>query len=84
MTDLVDAYFIAKWGWEGFEVGESMKNLSELIARHEEIYGDQSQRITYLPSMSELRMTKEEKIKKQKRDWYHKNKEKKKKTERRE
>ena len=56
-------------------IGEFMKNLSELIAKHEEIYGDQSQRITYLPSMSELRMTNDEKRKKQKRDWYDKNKE---------
>ncbi len=56
-------------------IGESMRNLSDLIAKHEEIYGDQSQRITYLPSMSELRMTNDEKRKKQKRDWYDKNKE---------
>ena len=41
-------------------IGESMRNLSDLIAKHEEIYGDQSQRITYLPSMSELRMTNDE------------------------
>ena len=43
-------------------IGESMRNLSDLIDKHEEIYGDQSQRITYLPSMSELRMTNDEKI----------------------
>ena len=42
-------------------IGESMRNLSDLIGKHEEIYGDQSQRITYLPSMSELRMTNDEK-----------------------
>ena len=30
-------------------IGECMKNLSELIAKHEEIYGDQSQRITSVP-----------------------------------
>ena len=53
-----------------------MKNLSELIDKHEEIYGDQSQRITSLPTMTELRMTQEEKRKKQKRDWYHENREK--------
>ena len=53
-----------------------MKNLSELIAKHEEIYGDQSERITSLPTMTELRMSQEEKRKKQKRDWYHENREK--------
>ena len=74
MTDLVDLLLSKNGDGRDLNIGESMKNLSELI-RHEEIYGDQSQRITYLPSMSELRMTKEEKIKKQKRDWYHKNKE---------
>ena len=37
-----------------------MKNLSELIAKHEEIYGDQSERITSLPTMTELRMTEDE------------------------
>ena len=57
-------------------IGECMKNLSELIAKHEEIYGDQSERITSLPTMTELRMTEDEKRKKQKRDWYHENKEK--------
>ena len=57
-------------------IGECMKNLSELIAKHEEIYGDQSQRITSVPTMTELRMTEDEKRKKQKRDWYHENKEK--------
>ena len=57
-------------------IGECMKNLSELIATHEEIYGDQSERITSLPTMTELRMTEDEKRKKQKRDWYHENKEK--------
>ena len=32
VTDIVDAYFIAKWGWEGFLlIGEYMKDLSELI-----------------------------------------------------
>ena len=44
-----------------------MKNLSELIAKHEEIYGDQSQRITSVPTTAELRMTQDEKRKKQKR-----------------
>ena len=53
-----------------------MKNLSELITKHEEIYGDQSQRITSVPTMTELRMSQEEKRKKQKRDWYHENREK--------
>ena len=53
-----------------------MKNLSELIAKHEEIYGDQSQRITSVPTMTELRMSQEEKRKKKKRDWYHENREK--------
>ena len=53
-----------------------MKSISELIDRHEEIFGDQSQSITSLPTMSELRMTEDEKRKKQKRDWYHENKEK--------
>ena len=57
-------------------IGECMKNLSELIAKHEEIYGDQSQRITSVPTITELRMTEDEKRKKQKRDWYHENKEK--------
>ena len=57
-------------------IGECMKNLSELIAKHQEIYGDQSQRITSVPTMTELRMTEDEKRKKQKRDWYHENKEK--------
>ena len=57
-------------------IGECMKNLSELIAKHEEIYGDQSERITSLPTMAELRMSQEEKRKKQKRDWYHENREK--------
>ena len=57
-------------------IGEFMKNLSELIDKHEEIYGDQSERITSLPTMTELRMTEDEKRKKQKRDWYHENKEK--------
>ena len=57
-------------------IGECMKNLSALIAKHEEIYGDQSERITSLPTMTELRMTEDEKRKKQKRDWYHENKEK--------
>ena len=57
-------------------IGECMKNLSELIAKHEEIYGDQSQRITSVPTMTELRMSQEEKRKKQKRDWYHENREK--------
>ena len=57
-------------------IGECMKNLSELIAKHEEIYGDQSERITSLPTMTELRMTEDEKRKTQKRDWYHENKEK--------
>ena len=57
-------------------IGDSMRNLSELIAKHEEIYGDQSERITSLPTMTELRMTEDEKRKKQKRDWYHENKEK--------
>ena len=47
-------------------IGECMKNLSELIAKHEEIYGDQSERITSLPTMTELRMTEDEKRKKQK------------------
>ena len=57
-------------------IGECMKNLSELIAKHEKIYGDQSQRITSVPTMTELRMSQEEKRKKQKRDWYHENREK--------
>ena len=57
-------------------IGEFMKNLSELIDKHEEIFGDQSLRITSLPTMTELRMTEDEKRKKQKRDWYHENKEK--------
>ena len=57
-------------------IGESMRNLSDLIAKHEEIYGDQSQRITSVPTMTELRMSQEEKRKKQKRDWYHENREK--------
>ena len=57
-------------------IGECMKNLSELIAKHEEIYGDQSQRITSVPTTAELRMTEDEKRKKQKRDWYHENREK--------
>ena len=57
-------------------IGEYMKNLSELIDKHEEIFGDQSLRITSLPTMTELRMTEDEKRKKQKRDWYHENKEK--------
>ena len=57
-------------------IGECMKNISELIAKHEEIYGDQSQRITSVPTITELRMTEDEKRKKQKRDWYHENKEK--------
>ena len=57
-------------------IGECMKNLSELIAKHEEIHGDQSLKITSLPTMTELRMTEDEKRKKQKRDWYHENKEK--------
>ena len=57
-------------------IGEYMKNLSELIDKHEEIFGDQSLRITSLPTMTELRMTQDEKRKKQKRDWYHENKEK--------
>ena len=57
-------------------IGECMKNLSELIAKHEEIYGDQSQRITSVPTTAELRMTQDEKRKKQKRDWYHENREK--------
>jgi uncharacterized protein (DUF342 family) len=62
-------------------IGESMKNLSELIDKHEEIYGDLSQSVTHLsqtqplPTMADLRMTKEEKRKKQKRDWYDQNKE---------
>ena len=50
-------------------IGECMKNLSELIDKHEEIYGDQSQRITSVPTTAELRMTDDEKRKKQKRDW---------------
>ena len=54
-------------------IGEFMKNLSELIDKHEEIFGDQSLRITSLPTMTELRMTEDEKRKKQKRDWYHEN-----------
>ena len=53
-----------------------MKSISELIDRHEEIFGDQSERITSLPTMTELRMSQEEKRKKQKRDWYHENREK--------
>ena len=57
-------------------IGDSMRNLSELIDKHEEIYGDQSERITSLPTMAELRMSQEEKRKKQKRDWYHENREK--------
>ena len=57
-------------------IGECMKNISELIAKHEEIHGDQSLKITSLPTMTELRMTEDEKRKKQKRDWYHENKEK--------
>ena len=57
-------------------IGECMKNLSELIDKHEEIFGDQSQRITSVPTTAELRMTQDEKRKKQKRDWYHENREK--------
>ncbi len=56
-------------------IGEYMQDLSELIRKHEEIYGDQSQRITSVPTMTELRLTPEQKRKKQKRDWYHRNKE---------
>ena len=59
-----------------------MKNISELINKHEEIYGDLTQSVTYLsrneplPTMVTLRMSQEEKRKKQKRDWYHENREK--------
>ena len=51
-----------------------MKNLSELIDKHEEIFGDQSLRITSLPTMTELRMTEDEKKKKQQKEWYANNK----------
>ncbi len=59
-----------------------MKSISELIDKHEEIYGDLTQSVTYLsqnmplPTMADVRMTQDEKRKKQKRDWYHENKEK--------
>ena len=63
-------------------IGVSMKNISELINKHEEIYGDLTQSVTYLsrneplPTMVTVRMSQEEKRKKQKRDWYHENREK--------
>ena len=46
-------------------IGEYMQDLSELIRKHEEIYGDQSQRITSVPTMTELRLTPEQKRKKE-------------------
>ena len=57
-------------------IGESMQNLSKLIDKHEQIFGDQSEKITSLPTMVDIRMTpeqKEEKRRRQKRDWYHEN-----------
>ena len=51
------------------------KSLSELIDNHQKMHGDTSQRMNSLPTMVSLRMTHEQKRKKQKRDWYHKNKE---------
>ena len=60
-------------------IGESMQNLSKLIDKHEHIFGDQSEKITSLPTMVDIRMTpeqKEEKRRRQKRDWYHENREK--------
>ena len=59
-------------------IGESMQNLSKLIDQHEQIFGEPTERITTLPTMVDIRMTpeqKEEKRKRQKRDWYHENKE---------
>ena len=56
-------------------IGDLMRNISELIDRHEEIFGDQSQRITSLPTMVDLRMSPEEIRKKQKREWYNNNRE---------
>ena len=57
-------------------IGESMQNLSKLIDKHEQLFGDQSERITTLPTMVDIRMTPEQKAEKrrrQKRDWYHEN-----------
>ena len=55
-------------------IGESMQNLSKLIDKHEQLFEDQSERITTLPTMVDIRMTPEQKAEKrrrQKRDWYH-------------
>ena len=51
------------------------KNLSELIDAHEKVHGKQKSTPNF-PTIQSLRMTNEQKRKKQKRDWYHKNKEK--------
>ena len=50
------------------------KNLSELIDAHEKVHGKQKSTPNF-PTIQSLRMTNEQKRKKQKRDWYHKNKE---------
>ena len=61
--------------------GEPMKKLSELIDKHEEIYGDLTQSVTHLsraqplPTMVDIRMSPEERRKKQKREWYEQNRE---------
>ena len=52
------------------------KDLSELIDQHQKIWGDGTRRITSIPTMANLRSSSSDKRKKQKRDWYHKNKEK--------
>ena len=51
------------------------KDLSELIDQHQKKWGDKTQRITSIPTMANLRSSSSDKRKKQKRDWYHKNKE---------
>ena len=55
-------------------IGESMKNISALIDKHEEIWGEQV-RITSLPTIVDIRMSPEERRKKQKREWYERNRE---------
>ena len=51
------------------------QNLSELIDQHKKKWGDQTERITSAPTMANLRSSSTEKRKKQKRDWYHRNRE---------
>ena len=52
------------------------KDLSYLIDQHQKKWGDGTRRITSIPTMANLRSSSSDKRKKQKRDWYHKNKEK--------